>query len=178
MSLAACAPCCPCSGNQRLSRWPSCIWPAASVSLTSRSGPPSSRHAAGGSSLSRTSQLSCSKVLLMKPYLFLLFLQYFISFQQKICLCFSRHLPPDSGPVLSRKQAHPSADPGEGAVFQSSAPSSSSPTGTTTSLQPSSPTTQEDFPSGWQPCTAAQTLTCEYLLVEIPLFFWPFSWRH
>lgn len=91
---------------------------------------------------------------------------------------FSRHLPPDSGPVLSRKQAHPSADPGEGAVFQSSAPSSSSPTGTTTSLQPSSPTTQEDFPSGWQPCTAAQTLTCEYLLVEIPLFFWPFLWRH
>lgn len=61
---AACAPCCPCSGSQRSLPWPSCTWPDASVSLTSRSGRPSSRRAAGGSSLSRMSRWSCWKVRL------------------------------------------------------------------------------------------------------------------
>lgn len=64
--LAACAPCCPCSGSQRSLPWPSCTWPAASVSLTSKSGLPSSHHAAGGNSLSRMSQSNYSKVPIMK----------------------------------------------------------------------------------------------------------------
>lgn len=68
--LAACAPCCLCSGNQRLLLLLSCTWPAVYVSLTSRNGQPSSRHVGGGSSLSRTSQSNYLKVLFLDVFTF------------------------------------------------------------------------------------------------------------
>lgn len=66
--FAACAPCCLCSGSQRSSRSLSCTWLAACANSTSRNGPTSSLHAAGGSSLSRTFQWSYLKVLSIKTF--------------------------------------------------------------------------------------------------------------
>ena len=173
VSLAACAPCCPCSGNQRLSRWLSCTWPAASVSLTSRSGPPSSRHAAGGSSLSRTFQLSCSKVLLMKPELFLLFHQYFISFQQKLCLCFidichqildlySQGNKPIPQQIQEKER---SSNP--------PLPAPPVPLGQPPASNPPPPPPKKTSPQGGSP---ARQLKRSH--VSICLCFWPLLWRH
>lgn len=74
-----------------------------------------------------------------------------------------RYLPSDPGSVFAGEQAYSSAAPGEGADAGFSGPRSSSPAGTASSHQPSAATTtKEDLPSGRQPCTPAQTLTCEY----------------
>lgn len=83
---AACAPCCRCSGSLRSSPWPSCTSPGASVSSTSRSGRRSSRHGAGGSSLSRTSPWSCWKVFTCSSNFFRL--RDFVSsfFRLKLCV--------------------------------------------------------------------------------------------
>lgn len=169
MFLPACAQCCPCSGSPRSSQWPSCTWLAASVSLTYRSGRPSIRHGAGGSSLSRMSQLSCLKVLIMPsclPYnICFISSQIFLSKIKKKTLSF-RHLPPDLGLVLSGQQTDSSANAGEGAGSGPYTPCSSSSTGTTSGHQPSSSTTKEDFPTGWQPYAPAQTFTCECVCVS------------
>lgn len=162
--LAACAPCCPCSGSQRSLPWPSCTWPAASASLTSKSGLPSSPRAAGGNSSSRTSPWSSWKVpiagetLARQRFAPPAFLRH----QEPLLRC--RHLPPDPGSVFPGEQAYSPAAAGEGARPGASSPGASSPAGTASSRQPSSTTaTQEDLSSGGQPCTPAQTLAREYM---------------
>lgn len=75
-----------------------------------------------------------------------------------------RYLPSDPGPVFPGEQAYSSAAAGEGADAGSSRACTSSPAGTASSRQPSATTaTKEDPSSGRQPCTPAQTLTCEYI---------------
>lgn len=78
-----------------------------------------------------------------------------------------RYLPPDPGPVFPGEQAYSAAATGEGEDAGSSGPCSSSPTGTATNRQPSSPTTKEDIPSGRQPCAPAQALTCECMCESV-----------
>lgn len=88
--FAACAPCCLCSGSRRSSRSLSCTWLAACANSTSRNGPTSSLHAAGGSSLSRTFQWSYLKVLSIKTFHLKplpLYFFFFLSLPKKTCLC-------------------------------------------------------------------------------------------
>lgn len=80
------------------------------------------------------------------------------------CVLSSRHLPPDPGPVLPGEQAHPSADTGKGADAGCSHLCSSNTTGTAPSRQPTSPTAKKDISTRWQPCAAAQTLTCKNMI--------------
>lgn len=90
----------------------------------------------------------------------------FVSTKKTRVCC--RYLSSDPGPVFPGEQDDSSAATGEGEDAGSSCPCTSNPTGTTTSQQPSSPTTKEDLPSGKQPCAPAQTLTRECMCECVP----------
>lgn len=104
------------------------------------------------------------------PALFsdIIFFRFAMSKNKHVFFFSFRHLPPDPGLVFSGKQAHLSADAGERAGPCSPCPCSSSPPGTATSRQPSSPAAKEDVSSGREPCTATQTLSCEFTFFPFP----------